>query len=100
MFQAAPSTDVTMHTHWRKVRGGADFEAFGMPLNVLIGGSPAMIGAIWDVLGGDLEQLVCCLLGCWILGEQQQSRSPASMLAALSKARKACKLRFLTGAAV
>merc|ERR1719331_1356881 len=72
------------------------------------GGAPAMVGALWDVLGGDLEQLVCSLLKGWNTRPLRHTRSACkdkdgdsnSLLGALVKAREACKLRFLTGAAV
>jgi len=89
-----------------KTRSGATFEAFGTPLNVLIGGAPAVVGALWDVLGGDLEQLVCSMLEAWVQGSHSEKRfshssfTPVSLLRALVEARKACRLRFLTGAAV
>jgi hypothetical protein len=85
-----------------KTYAGGAFEAFGMPLNALIGGSPAVVGALWDVLGGDLEQFVCALLKDWVSGTRSSKRLSANgrLMSALVKARKACKLRFLTGAAV
>lgn len=90
-----------------KLRTQTDFEAFGMPLNALIGGAPAMIGALWDVLGGDLEQLVCSLLKAWVVQEAPNKRLRSNdkgrnkdLMGSLIEAREACKLRFLTGGAV
>jgi len=101
MFRGAPSIAQPTHSRWRShTRTGSEFEGFGMPLNVLIGGAPAMVGALWDVLAGDLEQLACSLLKGWVVGSRSQKLSPMSLGAALVQARKACKLRFLTGAAV
>merc|ERR1712070_1200157 len=109
IFRSSPSTDTATHGRPRlRVRAGSDFEAFGMPLNVLVGGAPAMVGALWDVLGGDLEQLVCSLLKGWVTRSLPRKRSacndaeagPISLMGALVKAREACRLRFLTGAAV
>lgn len=101
MCRAMPSTAQSTHAGWRShTRTGSEFEGFGMPLNVLIGGAPAMVGALWDVLAGDLEQLACSLLKGWVVGSRSQKLSPMSLAAALVKAREACKLRFLTGAAV
>lgn len=101
----APTLGVGKHGR-RKSR--TEFEAFGMPLSLLVGGAPAMVGALWDVLGGDLEQLVCSLLKGWNTRPLRHTRSACkdkdgdsnSLLGALVKAREACKLRFLTGAAV
>merc|ERR1719262_407155 len=109
IFRSTPSMGAAKHGHHRlRTRAGSDFEAFGMPLNVLVGGAPAMVGALWDVLGGDLEQLVCSLLKGWNTRPLRPTRSACkdkdgdsnSLLGALVKAREACKLRFLTGAAV
>lgn len=92
--------------HGIKACAGSNFEAFGMPLNVLIGGAPVMVGALWDVLGGDLEQLVCSLLQNWLPSPDSPTQSASagstsnSLTRSLLKARQACRLSFLTGAAV
>lgn len=80
----------------------SEFEAFAMPINVLIGVGPAMIGALWDVLEGDLQQLSVALLQGWMSRSQSAvgQATPLGLSAALKKSRVACKLRFLTGAAV
>jgi hypothetical protein len=85
----------------------AEFDAYGMPLSVLIGGGPVMIGALWDVLDGDLQQLSVALLEGWMpsagspKAESRTERTPStSLIGALTRARQACRLRFLTGAAV
>merc|ERR1712135_95069 len=80
----------------------------GMPLNVLIGGAPAMIGALWDVLGGDMEMFTCAFLKQWVAQAKGRddtvgevgSRAESSMLSAMRSARGACVLPFLTGAAI
>jgi len=89
----------------------ADFEAFGMPLNVLIGGGPAMLGALWDVLGGDLDKLACSFLERWArpgrgkaaaanTGAGPGCEAPLGLMGALVAARKDCMLPFLTGASM
>jgi len=72
-----------------------EFEAFGMPLNVLIGGGPAVVGALWDVLGGDLEILTSALLRRWFSTEHD-----GGLAGAIVAARPECRLPFLTGASV
>merc|ERR1719401_1071711 len=95
---------------------GEAYEAFGMPMDVLIGGGPAMVGALWDVLAGDLETLVCGLLERWMApvpaaadvgscgcDASAVAKAPGagqSLMGALKAARLDCRLRFLTGAAV
>jgi len=70
------------------------FEAFAMPWHLLIGGSPAVIGALWDILGADLDAVACALLKGWA------SDGAAGMLSSLVNARSKCMMRNLTGAAV
>jgi hypothetical protein len=77
-----------------------EFEAFGLPLSLLIGGSPAVLGAAWDVLAGDVDRLTCALLRAWVRGKRSSGQS--SFLGALVKARaaRACMLPNLTGASL
>mmetsp|Transcript_189 Transcript_189/g.521 ORF Transcript_189/g.521 Transcript_189/m.521 type:complete len:104 (+) Transcript_189:1-312(+) len=79
----------------------ADYEAFGLPFDFLIGGAPAVVGALWDVLSGDLDVLSCALLRSW-LGEV--TSTPGTLSGALLEARsgQTCTLQcpHLTGAAV
>ena len=39
-----------------------------MPFNILIGGGPAVLGTLWDVLDGDLDRFVSALLQQWGAG--------------------------------
>merc|ERR1712032_839319 len=73
---------------------GEQFEAFAMPWHLLIGGCPAVIGALWDILGADLDTLACALLKGWA------SDGCGDMLRSLVNARSKCMMRNLTGAAV
>lgn len=76
-----------------------EHESFGLPLSALVGGSPAIVGALWDVLGGDLGKLAASLLDSWI-GVQPSTEQARSLLSAVVAARRNCLLPYLTGAAV
>lgn len=71
---------------------GGDFESFGLASSALLGGSPLVLGAQWDVLGGDLDKLARHLLEAWLSGLE--------LLPALRQARQKCFMPHLTGAAV
>jgi len=70
----------------------SDFEAIGLASSALLGGSPLVLGAQWDVLGGDLDKLGRHLLELWLSGGE--------LLPALRRAREKCFLPHLTGAAM
>jgi len=76
-------------------------ESFGLPLSVLIGGGPVMVGALWDVLGGDLDLLARALLEQWVGKELGTAAANSRGVAtALVAARSKCLLPYLTGASV
>jgi len=77
-----------------------EFEAFGLPLSLLIGGSPGVLGAARDILAGDVDRLTCALLRVWARKDQPSTR--CSLLAALREVRAArkCMLPNLTGASL
>lgn len=83
-------------------RESEEFEAFGLPLSLLIGGSPAVLGAAWDILAGDVDRLTCALLRAWARNREKESLGPSSLLSALREARAAgaCMLPNLTGASL
>mmetsp|Transcript_5145 Transcript_5145/g.7390 ORF Transcript_5145/g.7390 Transcript_5145/m.7390 type:complete len:2254 (+) Transcript_5145:65-6826(+) len=106
----------TSHGAPRSLLFNCEFESFGMPLDLLIGGGPAVVGTLWDVLGGDLDLLSCALLDRWLAGSaaspgsgarrkrdvtgEKRALGPTSLAGALAQAREACRLKYLTGAAV
>ena len=43
-----------------------DIESFGLASSALLGGAPLVLGAQWDVLGGDLDKLASrCAVWGW-----------------------------------
>jgi len=77
-----------------------EFEDFGLPFSLLIGGTPAVLGAARGVLAGEVDRLTCELLRIWARG--RKTTSHCSLLAALFEARAAntCMLPNLTGASL
>ncbi|CAJ1421552.1 unnamed protein product [Effrenium voratum] len=73
------------------------FECFGLPGRALLAGAPLVLGAMWDVLGGDLDKFACRLLQKWW---QKPDGSQGGLLSALRLLRPKCLLPNLTGAAL
>lgn len=84
-----------------KIQNASTFsqdESFGLVSSALLGGAPLVLGAQWDVLGGDLDKLASRLLQRW-LKEGKPTRC-GGLLAALKTLRPNCLLPNLTGAAL
>lgn len=104
------------------------YEPYGMPWNYLNGGSPAVVGTLWDVTDRDIDRFAIDLMNDWGLidgaggsepkaeknprkgrgGQEGQTshcsrgnqvRGPVSLDQAVAHARDACLLRYLNGAA-
>jgi len=74
-------------------------ESFGLASSALLGGAPLVLGAQWDVLGGDLDKFASRLLQRW-LKEGKTCPPSGGLLAALKELRPKCLLPNLTGAAL
>ncbi|KAJ9615829.1 separin protein [Cladophialophora chaetospira] len=99
------------------------FEPSGMPLSYLSGGSPAIVGTLWDVTDRDIDRFTLELMEDWGLldgnsssgaqaakkaghsksktgrARERQRRRPVSLDQAVAVARDACLLKYLNGAA-
>ncbi|EXJ87023.1 hypothetical protein A1O3_03980 [Capronia epimyces CBS 606.96] len=98
------------------------YEPYGMPWNYLNGGSPAVVGNLWDVTDRDIDRFAMKLMSEWGLVEvkdepktankegrgkaererEKQSvkkRGLVSLDQALAGARDECLLKYLNGAA-
>ena len=99
------------------------YEPYGMPLDYLSGGSPAVVGALWDVTDRDIDRFALELIAGWGLIEEtdssgawgnsksrgrakvkashseRQKQGPISLDQAVADARDACWLKYLNGAA-
>jgi len=89
-------SSVRLHRPSMQVRMG-DFESFGLASSALLGGAPLVLGAQWDVLGGDLDRLASRLLREWL---REKGEEREGLLSALRSLRPRCMLPNLTGAAV
>ena len=63
----------------------------GMALSYLHARCPALVANLWDVTDGEIDRFCASLL--------ESCNGGGGLLAAVAKARSACRLRFLTGAA-
>jgi separase len=64
----------------------------GMAIAYLHAHCPALVANLWDVTDGEIDRFCAALL-------KHTTEEGGSLLAAVAKARTACRLRFLTGAA-
>ena len=64
----------------------------GMALAYLHAGCPALVANLWDVTDGEIDRFCAALI-------EHTTKSGGSLLDSVAKARTACRLRFLTGAA-
>jgi len=120
--QVAPPSSM-QHSSDQKIAHSRrqQFEAFGLQFHLLVEGCPAVYGALWDMLGGDLDILTRDFLQ---ESHSQQRGTPASaevshtedaseagrnldkcdvtLIRALRRAqsRRTCMLPHLTGAAI
>lgn len=63
----------------------------GMPLSYLHGRAPAVVANLWDVTDGEIDRYSQALV--------EMCERGVPLLLAVARARRACRLRFLTGAA-
>lgn len=77
-----------------------DIESFGLASSALLGGAPLVLGAQWDVLGGDLDKLASRLLQRWLKEGKTSCPSRGGLLTALKDLRPKCLLPNLTGASL
>jgi separase len=102
------------------------YEPYGMPWNYMNGGSPAVVGTLWDVTDRDIDRFALEVMADWGLIESDelpdakpkpgkkkaekdsrpqkgrcitQQRGAVSLDEAVAHARDACLLKYLNGAA-
>ncbi|KIW56208.1 hypothetical protein PV05_04886 [Exophiala xenobiotica] len=102
------------------------YEPYGMPWNYINGGSPAVVGTLWDVTDRDIDRFALEVMADWGLIEADgvpdskpksgkkkadkdsrpqkgrcitQQRGQVSLDQAVAHAREACLLKYLNGAA-
>mmetsp|Transcript_66897 Transcript_66897/g.139668 ORF Transcript_66897/g.139668 Transcript_66897/m.139668 type:complete len:213 (+) Transcript_66897:1-639(+) len=95
---AGAATSLEPERPRRRLSRDFELEDLGLPIDLLLGGAPAAIGALWDVLGGDLERFALILLQQWCSSEGPHPDT--KFFHALQAARAGCELKTLTAAAV
>lgn len=78
---------------------GRQLEPAGVVLQYFLGGSPCIVGNLWDVTDKDIDRFTQTLLETWLPNYGKQSEPFVNVATAISTARNSCKLPFLIGAA-
>ncbi|KPA75200.1 putative Separin [Leptomonas pyrrhocoris] len=76
-----------------RMLGNAEYDNFGLPYAYLSAGCSCVVGCLWDVTDGDVDRLTCRLLNFAATAPSTRTTVGES----LAVARRACKLRCLTG---
>ncbi|KAK6361177.1 hypothetical protein TWF730_004921 [Orbilia blumenaviensis] len=106
-----------------KLTDAGEFEPYGMPVNYLQGGCPAVLVTLWDVTDKDIDKYSSKVFESWGLWKEEKDRrppkgktkikikhddkaavekphhAPSSLCLAAATSRSACKMRYLNGAA-
>ncbi|CCW64498.1 unnamed protein product [Phytomonas sp. EM1] len=77
--------------------GNAWFENYGMPWAYLHAGARSFIGCLWDITNGEVDRLTRRFLRYSTSPTVGEGKGVLSVGEALSAAREACKLPFLSG---
>ena len=64
-----------------------NFESYGMPNNYVHGGSPAVVGTLWDVTDRDLDRCAMRALGVWGLVDEPEPDAEGGKAKVKGKAR-------------
>ncbi|KAK6536993.1 hypothetical protein TWF281_001197 [Arthrobotrys megalospora] len=106
-----------------KLTDAGEFEPYGMPVNYLQGGCPAVLVTLWDVTDKDIDKYSSRVFESWGLFKDERDKKAAkgkaklkikhddkavvekanhgtsSLCLAAATSRSACKMRYLNGAA-
>ncbi|KAI8322662.1 hypothetical protein GQ54DRAFT_259592 [Martensiomyces pterosporus] len=94
------------------LKPAGEYDAMGTAMDYMIGGCPTLVANLWDVGDKDIDRFTAEMLHSWGLDQHtsgkvalmadQEDAPPGqqvSLAEAVCKARKACRMAFLTGAA-
>ncbi|KAK9171537.1 Peptidase family C50 family protein [Cryptosporidium meleagridis] len=73
-----------------KIRSYGSNHVFFTPIHYLIGGSPFILGALWDVTDQDIDRFTVSIFDNWV-------GSKLSLLESITLAKQECKLPLLNG---
>ncbi|KAG1861269.1 peptidase family C50-domain-containing protein [Suillus subluteus] len=76
-----------------------DFDRVGTPFNYMIAGCPLLVANLWDVTDRDIDKFSQAVFDSLRLTPTRGGGQGMSAVTAIAKARGACKLKYLTGAA-
>lgn len=83
-------------------REGNQLETHGTPWRFLLNGSPSFLGVLWDVTDVDIDSYSDSMLSSWLpswIASVKVKNKVTSLSHAATKARQACKLKYIIGAA-
>lgn len=93
-----------------ELRDMGDFDRVGTPNNYMIAGCPTLVANLWDVTDRDIDKFALAVFDKmnihpkevekWHKGKKRADEGKVSIAAAVAQSRDACKLKYLTGAAV
>jgi separase len=75
------------------------YDPTGLSLAYLVGGSPFLVGNLWDVTDRDLDRLSIECMRVFLNSPGSGSASGKALSAALSSARGVCKMTHAVGSA-
>lgn len=78
-----------------KLKDQNDFDPSGMALTFMLGGSPSVVGNLWDVTTRDLDKATVSMIN-WLKTTEGNTSLPEAVL----RARRECKLEFINAAAL
>ncbi|KZV89225.1 hypothetical protein EXIGLDRAFT_771939 [Exidia glandulosa HHB12029] len=89
------------------LRDMGEFDRTGTPDSYMLGGCPTLVANLWDVTDKDIDRLAQSVFTQLRLNpdraqawkSEEMDGKEVSVVAAVAKARNACKLKYLTGAA-
>ncbi|KAL5367592.1 separin (caspase fold protease) [Cryptosporidium parvum] len=73
-----------------KIRSYGSNHVFFTPIHYLIGGSPLILGALWDVTDQDIDRFTMSIFDNWV-------GSKLSLVESITLAKQECKLPLLNG---
>ena len=87
-----------------------EFDRVGTPNNYMLAGCPSLVANLWDVTDRDIDKFAQAVfsklrleageVGKWKKGKRGPKDGKISIVSAVAQSRDACKLKYLTGAAV
>lgn len=83
---------------------GNSLEPNGTPYRFILNGAPSYVGVLWDVTDVDIDSYSDSMLTHWLPGWVEKYRkntksTVVTLASATAKARQACRLKYIVGAA-